>query len=111
MDNMKNGGHAGTAEAENAETMDLLTGMLDAATHCGDNDGDGQGAGKNCRNRRHSGREYAKITAKPTRCCGCKTGKGDSISPLFVTTSRTAGTASDTPIIRFNTRIASHQIN
>ena len=37
MDNMKNGGHAGTAEAENAETMDLLTGMLDAATHCGDN--------------------------------------------------------------------------
>ena len=38
MDNMKNGGHAGTAEAENAETMDLLTGMLDAATHCGDND-------------------------------------------------------------------------
>ena len=32
MDNMKNGGHAGTAEAENAETMDLLTGMLDAAT-------------------------------------------------------------------------------
>ena len=43
MDNMKNGGHAGTAEAENAETMDLLTGMLDAATHCGDNDGDGKG--------------------------------------------------------------------
>ena len=42
MDNMKNGGHAGTAEAENAETMDLLTGMLDAATHCGDNDGDGK---------------------------------------------------------------------
>ena len=35
MDNMKNGGHAGTAEAENAETMDLLTGMLDAATRCG----------------------------------------------------------------------------
>ena len=22
--------------------MDLLTGMLDAATHCGDNDGDGK---------------------------------------------------------------------
>ncbi|MBE5047192.1 hypothetical protein [Alistipes onderdonkii] len=42
MDNMKNGGHAGTAEAENAETMDLLTVMLDAATHCGDNDGDGK---------------------------------------------------------------------
>ena len=42
MDNKKNGGHAGTAEAENAETMDLLTGMLDAATHCGDNDGDGK---------------------------------------------------------------------
>lgn len=42
MDNMKNGGHAGTAEAENAETMDLLTGMLDAATHCGDNGGDGK---------------------------------------------------------------------
>ena len=35
MDNMKNGGHAGTAEAENAETMDLLTGMHDAATRCG----------------------------------------------------------------------------
>lgn len=42
MDNMKNGGHAGTAEAENTETMDLLTGMLDAATPCGDNDGDGK---------------------------------------------------------------------
>lgn len=40
MDNMKNGVHADTAEAENAETMDLLTGMLDAATHCGDNDED-----------------------------------------------------------------------
>lgn len=38
----ENGGHAGTAEAENAETMDLLTGMLDAATHCGDNGGDGK---------------------------------------------------------------------
>ena len=40
MDNMKNGGHADTAEAENTETMDLLAGMLDAATHCGDNDED-----------------------------------------------------------------------
>ena len=79
MDNMKNGGHAGTAEAENAETMDLLTGMLDAATHCGDNDGDGKEPA-----RQRSGREYAKITAKPTRCCDCKTGKGDSISPLFL---------------------------
>lgn len=37
MDNMKNGVHADTAEAENAETMDLLAGMLDASTHCGDN--------------------------------------------------------------------------
>jgi len=42
MDNMKNGVHAGTAEAENAETMDLLTGMLDAATRCGNNDEDGK---------------------------------------------------------------------
>mgnify|MGYP001080433163 CR=1 FL=1 len=40
MDNMKNGVHADTAEAENTETMDLLAGMLDAATHCGDNDED-----------------------------------------------------------------------
>ena len=37
MDNMKNGVHADTAEAENTETMDLLA---DAATHCGDNDED-----------------------------------------------------------------------
>ena len=29
MDNMKNGVHADTAEAENTETMDLLAGMLD----------------------------------------------------------------------------------
>ena len=42
MDNMKHGGDAGTAEAEKAETMGFLTGMLDAATHCGDNDGDGK---------------------------------------------------------------------
>ena len=40
MDNMKNGVHADTAEAENTETMDLLAGMLDASTHCGDNDED-----------------------------------------------------------------------
>ena len=40
MDNMKNGVHADTAEAENTETMDLLAGMLDASTHCGDNDVD-----------------------------------------------------------------------
>ena len=33
MDNMKNGGHAGTEEAENGETMDLQTGMPDDATH------------------------------------------------------------------------------
>ena len=32
MDNMKNGVHADTAEAENTETMDLLAGMLDAST-------------------------------------------------------------------------------
>ena len=37
MDNMKNGVHADTAEAENTETMDLLAGMLDASTHYGDN--------------------------------------------------------------------------
>ena len=37
---MKNGVHADTAEAENTETMDLLAGMLDASTHCGDNDED-----------------------------------------------------------------------
>ena len=40
MDNMKNGVHADTAEAEITETMDLLAGMLDASTHCGDNDED-----------------------------------------------------------------------
>ena len=38
MDNMKNGVHADTAEAENTETMDLLAGMLDASTHCGEDD-------------------------------------------------------------------------
>ena len=42
MDNMKNGVHADTAEAENTETMDLLAGMLDASTHCGDNGRDGK---------------------------------------------------------------------
>lgn len=40
MDKMKNGGHTATADAENTETMDLLTGMLDAATHCGDDNED-----------------------------------------------------------------------
>ena len=40
MDKMKDGGHTATADAENTETMDLLTGMLDAATHCGDDSDD-----------------------------------------------------------------------
>ena len=40
MDNMKNGVHADTAEAENTETMDLLAGMLDALTNCCDIDED-----------------------------------------------------------------------
>lgn len=45
MDKMKDGGHTATADAENTETMDLLTGMLDAATHCGDDKTTAQTAG------------------------------------------------------------------
>ena len=40
MANMKNVLHADTAEPENTDTMDLLPGMLEASTHCGDNDED-----------------------------------------------------------------------
>lgn len=41
MDTKKIDKQTGSAEAENRETMDLLTGMLDAATHCGrENPGD-----------------------------------------------------------------------
>lgn len=38
MDKKENGMQADTAQAENRETMDFLTGMLDNATHC---DGEG----------------------------------------------------------------------
>lgn len=38
MDKKGNGMQADTAQAENRETMDFLTGMLDNATHC---DGEG----------------------------------------------------------------------
>lgn len=34
MDKKENGMQTGTAQAENRETMDFLTGMLDNATHC-----------------------------------------------------------------------------
>lgn len=44
MDTKENNRQTGSAEAENRETMDLLTGMLDAATRCGrENPNDGTG--------------------------------------------------------------------
>lgn len=52
MNTKENEQPTGSAEAENRETMDLLTGMLDAATRCGrksqDNatDGTAQAAGE-----------------------------------------------------------------
>lgn len=53
-----------TAEAENIETMELLTGMLDNATQCG-------GADDEIRSRRSPGNDTGTLRQKP-----CRTGVG-----------------------------------
>ena len=67
MDNMKNGVHADTAEAENTETMDLLAGMLDASTHCGDNDEEKLPA-KNPRPENNNRREKTDSSIQRAKC-------------------------------------------
>ena len=70
MDNMKNGVHADTAEAENTETMDLLAGMLDASTHCGDNDEDDKepAQAKNPRPENNNRREKTDSSIQRAKC-------------------------------------------